>query len=164
MIRTLPAPQNLIVGIFMVLLAATMAIAPLPLLYRSLGMLFATYLALSAGGVGFAYLAAIIAPLTGLIGGDQDWLVMLPIILSGQLLAVLALEYAWKYPALLLSPLLAILPALIAAQLSGQSLFSIELPWGAANLWLMLHGLTALAGSLLLVVLDRQRSKNSPQV
>jgi hypothetical protein len=159
MSRTLPFPQNLIIGIFLFLGAAAFAAAPLTPVYRSLGILFATYLVFSAGGSPFAYLTALIAPLVGLIGGDNVWLIMLPILMSSSLLAILGLEYAWRYPALLISPLLCIAPQLTAYQLSHWGIFEITLPWEPAASWIGLHALTALAGALVTIYIDRRLEK-----
>lgn len=163
MIRTLPAPQNVIVGGFFFLLAAALAIAPLGLLYKSLGILLAMYLAFSAGGMPFAYLSALIAPPVGLLSGNPDWLVMLPLVMVWLLLAALGLEYAWRYPAVAVSPLLCVLPQLLAARLSRQELFQVALPWEPAGTWVLLHGLVAVAGTLLAVYLDRLRRKRGAQ-
>lgn len=161
MIHTLPRPQNIIVGTFLFLLAAVCAAAPIPLLYRSLGIVLCTFLAFSAGGMPFAYLTALLAPPIGLINGDQNWLVMLPIIMSSLLLAVLALEYAWRYPALILSPLLYVIPQFIAMRLSRNELFAVTLPWEPAQNWVGIHALTALGGVLVAVYLDRLRERQS---
>jgi hypothetical protein len=163
MVRTLPFPQNLIIGIFLFLAAAAFAAAPLALVYRSLGILFAVYLIFIAGGTPFAFLTALITPLVGLIGGDQDWLIMLPILLSSNLLAVLGLEYAWRYPALIISPLLSIAPQVIAQQLSRSGIFEVTLPWEPASTWLGLHALTALAGTLVTIYLDRRMEQREPK-
>ena len=159
MIRTLPTPQNFIIGSFLVLAAAAFAAAPLSLALRSVGILLITYLAFSVGGASFAYLSALIAPPVGLIGGDPTWLVMLPIIMSGTLLGVLGLEFAWRYPALLISPLLVALPHFIAWRMAQQSLFEIDLPWGNPTNWLGLHLLSALAGVLICIYFDRRRER-----
>ena len=159
MIRTLPFPQNLIIGIFLVLVAGVFAVAPLPLVYRSLGILFICYIALSAGGTPFAYLAALVTPPLGLLSGDPNWLVMLPIIMSSTLLAVLGIEFAWRYLAILVSPLLAIAPHFIGGQLAQQSLFTVSLPWEPVGVWVGLHALAALAGVLAVIYVDRLRER-----
>jgi hypothetical protein len=159
MIHTLPRPQNIIVGTFLFLLAAVCAAAPIPLLYRSLGIVICTYLAFSAGGMPFAYLTALLAPPIGLISGDQSWLVMLPIIMSSLLLAVLALEYAWRYPALILSPLLFTVPQFMAMRLSQNELFAVALPWEPAQSWVGTHALASLGGVLIAIYLDRLRER-----
>jgi hypothetical protein len=161
MIHTLPRPQNIIIGTFLFLLAAVCAAAPIPLLYRSLGIVLSMYLAFSAGGMPFAYLTALLAPPIGLINGDQNWLVMLPIIMSSLLLAVLALEYAWRYPALILSPLLYVIPQFMAMRLSRNELFAVTLPWEPAQSWVGIHVLTALGGVLVAIYLDRRREHSS---
>ena len=158
-IRTLPAPQNLIIGFFIFLVAAALAVSPLPLLYRSLGILLAMYLVFSVAGMPFVYLTALVAPPIGLLANDADWLILLPILLSSTLLGALGLEYAWRYPALLVSPLLVVAPQLIALTLSRQSLFAVRLPWEPADAWVTLHGLVALAGMLVAVYIDRKRDQ-----
>jgi len=158
-IRTLPAPQNLIIGTFLFLAAAALAVSPLPPLYRSAGILLLMYLSFSVAGMPFVYLTALIAPPVGLLAGDSAWLVLLPIILTSTLLAALGLEYAWRYPALIVSPLLAVIPQFIAATLSQQELFAVELPWDGARTWIGLHALIALGGVLAAVYLDRKREK-----
>lgn len=158
MIRTAPAPQSLVIGIFLVLAAAVCAVAPMPLLLRSVGVIACAYLAFAMGGMPWAYLAALVAPPVGLLTGDTGWLVMLPIVLSGNLLAMLGLEYAWRWPALAVSPLLLVLPQLLALLLSNRDLFRVDLPWdsgGAA--WVLLHALTAVAGILGAILLERRR-------
>ena len=159
MIRTLPAPQSLIIGTFLLLLAGAFAASPLPLVYKSLGILFTTYWVFSVGGPPLAYLSALVIPLIGLIGGDVNWLIMLPIVMTSYLMAVLGLEYAWRYPALIVSPLLSFVPQFIAFQLSQRDLFAINLPWEPASSWVGLHALVALAGSLIVIYFDRRREK-----
>lgn len=159
MVYTLPKPLNIVVGIFLFLLAAVCAAAPIPMVYRSLGIVIATYLAFSSSGSPFAYLTALVSPLIGLIARDVDWFIMLPIIMSSLLLAVLALEFAWRYPALILSPLLFILPQVVAMQLSKDDLFFVTLPWEPASSWVNLHLLVAFAGVLIAIYLDRRRER-----
>lgn len=158
-IRTLNAPQSYIIGLFLFLVAAALAASPLPLFYRSAGILLLMYLVFGVAGMPFVYLTALIAPPVGLVSGDPDWLIMLPLIMSSSLLAALGLEYAWRYPALIVSPLLAVAPFIIAAALSRQELFAITLPWEPVNRWIALHTLVALAGVLVNVYLDRRREK-----
>lgn len=159
MIRTAPAPQHLIVGGFFVLVAVVSAVAPVPLELRSMGILLASYLAFAMAGMPVAYLAALLAPPIGLITGDVDWLVMLPIILSSNLLGMLGLEYAWRYAALIISPLLVLTPLVVVMVMSRRALFEVELPWEPdAARWVFLHGSVALAGVLVAVILDRRRA------
>ena len=159
MIRTLPTPQNFIIGTFVFLAAVVCVLAPIPLLYRSLGLLFATYLAFSVAGTPLAYLTAIISPLAGLVGGDLSWLILLPILLASLLLAVLGLEYAWRYPALLVSPLLYITPQWLGQFLSKKELFAIQLPWEPAESWISIHLLAAVAATLVVIYIDRMRER-----
>ena len=162
MIRTAPAPQNVIVGGFFVLLAVVAAVAPVPLVFRSLGILFASYLAFAMGGMPFAYLTALLAPPVGLVRGDVEWLVMLPIILSSNLLGMLGLEFSWRYAALAVSPLLVMAPLAFVSVMSERSLFAVELPWDPGSVqWIFLHGLIALGGVLVGVMLDRRRASRA---
>lgn len=160
MIRTLPSPQNFIIGTFVLLAAVVCVLAPIPLLYRSLGLLFATYLAFSVAGTPLAYFIAIITPLAGLVGGDMNWLILLPIVLSSLLLAVVGLEYAWRYAALIVSPLLFLAPQYIAQEMAKLELFSIALPWEPVNAWLAIHALASLAATLIVVLIDRLRERS----
>jgi hypothetical protein len=159
-IRTAPQPQSTIIGVFLVLLAAVAAVAPIPLALRSAGIVLAAYLAFGVGGMPWAYLAALVAPPVGLIGGDEAWLVMLPVVLSGNLLAMLGLEYAWRWPALVVSPALLLAPQVVTLALSQRQLFRVELPWEPNALaWLLLHGLVAVAGILVAILLERRRAQ-----
>lgn len=164
MTRANPESQRLVIGAFLFLAAVACAVAPLPLALRSAGALLFSYLAFAASGMPFAYLSALVAPPLGLLSGDHEWLVMLPIILSANLLAMLGLEYAWRYPALLVSPLLQVVPQLFVMQASKRELFAVSLPWeqNAGN-WVALHGLVAVAGVLVALYLDRKRSRLEPQ-
>ncbi|QRN80114.1 MAG: hypothetical protein JK586_18665 [Nocardiopsis sp. BM-2018] len=162
MIRTAPDPQRVIIGTFLVLAAVVFAVAPLPLPMRSAGIVLMAYLAFGVGGMPFAYLTALLAPPVGLIAGDAAWLVMLPIILSGNLLGMLALEFAWRYPALLLSPALLVTPALFVQVATQRELFAVVLPWDdARGTWLTLHALVAVLGVLSAFVMDRLRERRS---
>lgn len=164
MIRTAPAPQRLVIGGFLFLAAVACAVAPLPLAFRSAGILFFSYLSFSVGGAPAAHLTALLAPPLGLMSGDPDWLVMLPIVLSSNMMAMIGLEYAWRYPALLVSPLLHAIPQLFVMSASKQELFAVELPWEPrATVWIALHALTALAGALVAVYLDRRRERETAQ-
>jgi hypothetical protein len=131
-IRTAVEPQRTIIGTFMVLAAIVAAVAPMPVSLRSAAVALFAYLAFSVGGMAFAYVAALVAPALGLLGGDTAWLIMLPIVLSGNLLAMLGLEYAWRWAALLVSPLLLVAPALFVQTMSRRELFRVELPWDDA--------------------------------
>jgi hypothetical protein len=159
-IRTVAMPQRFFIGLFFFLAAVVCAAAPMPLLFRSLGILLSAYLAFAAAGMPAAYVTALLAPPVGLIGGDVDWLVMLPVVLSGNLLAMIGLEYGWRYFSLLLSPLLLVLPAVATWQLPKQELFEVALPWdGQQGTWVALHLLVAVAGVLVALYLDRRRAR-----
>lgn len=160
MIRTVPAPQRFVIGGFLFLAAVACAVAPLPLAFRSSGTLLFAYLAFSVGGAPAGHFTALLAPPVGLISGDPDWLVMLPIILATNLLAVIGLEYGWRYLALLLSPLLQAIPQLLVWNASDQPLFAVALPWepNPPN-WIALHTLIAIAGVLVAIYLDRRRER-----
>ncbi len=158
MIRTSPMPQRLFAALFFFLVALVCAVAPMPVLFRSLGIVLASYLGFAAAGMPVAYLCALVAPPIGLIGGDPDWLVILPIVLSGNLLAMLGLEFAWRYAAVLVSPALLVTPAFVAWQLSRKPLFEVTLPWHTSEgTWVALHFLVAALGVLLALYLDRRR-------
>ncbi|MEX2501287.1 MAG: hypothetical protein WD336_02830 [Trueperaceae bacterium] len=159
MIRTAPAPQSVIIGVFFLLAAAVLAVAPLPLALRSAGVILCAYLAFAVGGMPWAYLIALLAPPIGLLGGDGAWLVMLPVVLSGNLLAMLGLEFAWRWPALILSPALLIAPHTVTWMLSQRDLFRVELPWEPSGpIWIALHLLVAVAGLLIAVLMERRRT------
>lgn len=160
MIRTVAMPQRFFIGLFFFLVAVVCAAAPMPLLFRSLGILLAAYLAFAAAGMPAAYVTALLAPPVGLIGGDVQWLVMLPVVVAGNLLAMMGLEYGWRYFALLLSPVLLVLPSLVTWQLPKQELFEVTLPWeGQQGTWVALHLLVAVAGVLVALYLDRRRGR-----
>ncbi len=160
MIRVAPDPQRVIIGAFLILAAVVFAVAPVPIVFRSVGIVLFAYLAFGMGGMPFAYVAALLAPPIGLLSGSADWLVMLPIVMSGNLLGMLALEYAWRYPALLVSPALLVTPALFVQVATRSELFAIELPWDdARGAWITLHLLVSLLGILSAFVLDRRRRK-----
>ncbi len=152
-------PQRLFIGLFLFLAAVVVAVAPLPVAFRSAGIALCAYLAFAGAGMPAAYLTALIAPPLGLVQGAGDWLVMLPIVLAGNLLAMLGLEYSWRLPALAVSPLLLAAPAFIAWQLSGMELFEVALPWAAsASSWVLLHLLVGVAGVLVALLVDRRRA------
>jgi hypothetical protein len=162
MTRGAPATQRFIIGAFLFLAAVVCAVAPLPLAFRSAGILFFSYLSFAIGGAPAAHLTALLAPPLGLISGDSGWLVMLPIILACNLLAMIGLEFAWRYAALLVSPLLLAIPQVFVLNLSQQELFAVDLPWEPrAQMWIALHILTALAGVLVAVYLDRRREREA---
>ena len=77
-----------------------------------------------------------------------SWAVLLPLMLVSGLLALLGLDYAWPRGALIVSPLLYVVPQLIVWALSQRSLFAVALPWSpSAPVWLGLHALAALVGT-----------------
>jgi len=159
-LRTLKNPQKSIISIFLFLAASAIAISPLNMEYRAAGILGMSYLAFSTGGLSFAYLTALLAPIIGLIGGDNQWLIMLPIILSSLFLAILGLEYSWRYASLIISPLLFISPQIVANFLSKKELFFVQLPWEPAEKWIYLQLLTAIGSVLLIVYIDRLRERH----
>lgn len=141
-------PHTLIVGTFLFLLAVVLAVAPLPVLVRSLGVVLSTYAAFAFAGLPFAFAAALLAPVAGLLTGGDTWLVLLPLMLVSGLLALLGLDYAWRTPALVVSPLLYVLPQVVVWGLSQRSLFAVALPWSPSlPVWLGLHTLAALIGT-----------------
>ncbi len=156
--------QRIIISLFLVLLALVLVVSPLPMLLRSLGILLLSYAAFGWGGITLAYLVALLVPPAGLLTGDPDWLVMLPLILSSGLLAMAGLEYAWRYPAILISPLLYVTPQLFAWSVSYQPLFAVDLPWEpSAGTWISLHGLAAILALLLSVYLERLKERRERQ-
>ncbi len=157
----------LILGAFFFLLAVVVAVAPLPLLVRSLGIVLCSYAAFAYAGLPFAFAAALLAPVAGLLTGGEDWLIMLPLVLTSGLLAFLGLDYAWRKGALFVSPLLYVLPQLIVWGLSQRSLFAVSLPWSpSVPVWLGLHTLAAFVGTLAALTLTRSSAprKRQPRV
>lgn len=156
--RTGTGTQAVVIGTFLFLAAAACAVAPLSPLLRSAGILFLSYLSFSFAGMPAAFLTALVAPAVGLLSGGGEWLVMLPLVLASNLLAMLGLDYAWKYAALLVSPALQAAPQLVAMVLSRQELFFVDLPWGTEPMnWIMLHALVAVMGVLSALLADRRR-------
>jgi hypothetical protein len=162
-IRTAPEPQRTIVGIFVVLAAVVIAVTPLPVSLRSAAIALLAYLAFAVGGMPFAYLTALLGPALGLVAGDAAWLVMLPIVLSGNLLAMLGLEYAWRWAAIVVSPLLLVTPALFVQAMAGRELFRVELPWDdGRGAWVGLHLLVGVFGVLVAILIERRRRRDEP--
>jgi hypothetical protein len=161
-ITTAAEPQRTIIGSFLVLMAIVAAVVPMPLSLRSAAVALFAYLAFAVGGMAYAYLAALIAPALGLVVTDAgDWVVMLPIILSGNLLAMLGLEFAWRLPALLVSPALLITPAIFVRAMAGTELFRVDLPWGDwGATWIPLHALVGVMGVLIALLAERQRERS----
>lgn len=154
----MPKRAHPVVGLFFFLAAVAVAAAPLPELYRSLGVTLLAYLAFVLLRPSFAYLIVILAPPLGLVSGSSDWLVLQPLVISAGLLGVLGLEYAWRYPALVVSPLLHLAPYLVSWRMMQTELFAVALPLlPSAELWITLQGLVALAGTLFALYLDRRR-------
>lgn len=152
--------RALFIGIFLFLAAAACAVAPMPILYRSLGVVLFSYASFALAGSQLALFTALIAPVVGLLSGSEDWLVMLPIILASNLLGMLGLEFAWRYAAVIVSPLLLSAPGVVSVVLSGQELFEVDLPWqGDGFTWIGLHALVALLGVLGALLLDRNRRR-----
>lgn len=152
--------RALFIGIFLFLAAAACAVAPMPILFRSLGILLFSYASFAMAGSQLALFTALVAPLVGLLSGSEEWLVMLPIILASNLLGMLGLDFAWRYAAVIVSPLLLSAPGVVSVVLSGQELFEVELPWlGDGFTWIGLHALVALFGVLAALLLDRSRRK-----
>lgn len=157
-------PRIIVVGLFMFLAAVLCAVLPLAPLVRSAAVMLLAYTAFTFSGFGAALLTGLLAPAAGLLTGDADWLVMLPIILSSNLLALLGLDLGWRYAAIVLSPLVQAAPQLGALVLSTKELFMVDLPWGDhAAAWVLLHLLTALFGVLLALFFDRRR-RRTPEV
>jgi len=152
-----------VVGLFLFLAAVLCAVVPLPPVVRSAAILFLSYAAFSFSGFGAALLAGLVAPAAGLLAGDADWLVMLPIILSSNLLALLGLDLGWRYAAVVISPVVQAAPQLVSIVLSRKELFLVDLPWdGGASSWLLLHLLVSLFGVLLALFFDRRAQRRMP--
>lgn len=163
MIRPAPEPQRTFVGIFLVLAAVVVAVTPLPVSLRSATIVLISYLAFAVGGMPFAYLAALLGPALGLVVGDAAWLVMLPIVMSGNLLAMLGLEYAWRWAALVVSPLLLVIPALFVQAMAQRELFRVILPWDdGRGAWVGLHVLVGVFGVLIAILVERRRRPGEP--
>jgi len=161
MIRTAPQPYNLFVGAGLILLSVAIALSPLATLYRSVAILFCAYLAFSNSGTPAAYIIVLFSPLFGLRVDTNTWLVLLPVMLSANLLAMLGLDYGWRYGAIVLSPVLAVLPAVIAWQGALHPLFSVDLPWQPdARTWIVMHAVVAFAGVVIGLALDFKRSRH----
>lgn len=132
----------------------------MPVLYRSLGIVLFSYGSFALAGSQIALFTALVAPVVGLLSGSEEWLVLLPIILASNLLGMLGLDFAWRYAAIIVSPLLLSAPGVVSVLLSGQELFEVELPWlGEGLTWIGLHALVALLGVLGAILLDRNRRK-----
>lgn len=158
MIRTAPQPYNLFVGAGLILLSVVVALLPIATLYRSVAILLCAYLAFSNSGTAAAYIIVLFSPLFGLRYETSQWLVLLPIMLSTNLLAILGLDYGWRYGAIILSPLLCALPQIVAWQGAQHPLMNVVLPWEpSATTWLTLHVLTAVAGVAMGLALDYKR-------
>lgn len=154
-LRQLNSGHSLLRGAFVLLLALVLAVSPLSMLVRSLGILFLGYTALAFSGLPLALACVLIAPLAGLLAAGNSWLIMLPIMLVSGLLALLGLDFAWRLPALFVSPLLTVLSQVLVLQLSQRSLFAVALPWEPnPQLWIILHGVTALVGTAMVIYLS----------
>ena len=88
----------LILGLFLFLAAAVCAVAPLPLVLRSAGVLLFSYISFAVAGSQVTLLTACSRRSSG-CSRREDWLVMLPIILASNLLGMLGLEFSWRYAA-----------------------------------------------------------------
>lgn len=134
----------------------------MPELFRSLSVTLLAYLAFVLLRPSFAYLIVVLAPPLGLLSGSADWLVLQPLVISAGLLGILGLEYAWRYPALVVSPLLHLMPFIVTWRLAQTELFAVSLPLlPSPQTWLTLQGLVALAGTLLALYLDRRRARRA---
>ena len=154
--------MRLVQGTFLVLAACVLAVAPLPLILKSAGIAFLSYMAFVAGGMPWAYLAALVAPPVGLLTGDPAWLVMLPIVMSGLLLGTLALEFAWSWPAVVASPAALIAPHVTTLVMARQDLFRLDLPWDpGGEAWIVVHLLVSVAGVLIALLVDRRSSRKN---
>lgn len=162
MARAAASPgQRPFVGVFLFLGAVFLAVAPVPLLFKDLGIILLAYLAFVLSRATFAYMVVILAPPLGLLlSGSPEWLVLQPIMISAGLLAILGLEYAWRYPALVVSPLLYIMPYFVSWQLSQIELLAVDLPFvPSPQVWITLHLLVAILGVLLALYIERRQAR-----
>lgn len=144
----------ILLGIFCLALAAIAALSPLLPVYRSLSILLIAFIAVSFSGFPFGYIIVLITPLLGLYNGGNDWLIMLPLVLSSGLLAMLAMDYGGRWLGWLLSPLLCVAPIFVVWQAAQHELFNLELPWVLPQRsWVMGHGLVALLGALIITLI-----------
>ncbi len=151
------ASRALVFGLLLFLAAAACAVLPLPLALRSAGILLFSYASFALAGSQMALFTSLLAPVVGLVSGSEEWLVLLPIILASNLLGMLGLDYAWRYAAIIVSPVLQMAPQVVSMTLSRQELFEVTLPWGdSAMSWIALHGLVSLFGVLAALFLDRR--------
>ena len=157
----LPSPFHFISGIALFILAIVLvslpALALFPL-YKSIALLLSAYLAASLSGIAFAYLIVLLAPIIGLVTGGEDasWFIFLPMIVSSNLLHMFGLEYGWRFFAIVLSPVLGVVPQAALWYLAQRPIFALQLPWQpSAERWILSHFLTAFACTLLLLWLDR---------
>lgn len=160
MTRLVPMPGRLFIALFLFLAAAVLAAIPIPLVYRSLGTVLFGYFAFATAGLPAAYVTVLVAPMIGAIRGDLDWFIMMPIILSANLLAMLGLEFGWRNFAIIVSPVLLVLPPIVAWQLSQRELFEVVLPLtGHETEWILLHLLTGVVGVIAAVFFERSRER-----
>lgn len=160
MTRLVPMPGRLFIALFLFLAAAVLAAVPLPIVYRSIGTVLFGYFAFATAGLPAAYVTVLVAPMIGAIRGDLEWFIMLPIVLSANLLAMLGLEFGWRNFAILISPVLLVLPPVVAWQLSQRELFEVALPLTGHELeWVLLHLLTGVIGVIAAVFFERSRER-----
>lgn len=152
--------RNLIIGLFLCLLAAVFAILPIPIFVRSVVLLFLAYIAIAFANIGFSYLIVLIVPVVGIFVDSDAWLVLSPVIMSAGLLAMLAFEYTWRRFSVVASPLFWLLVPIFVHFVSQHRLFALELPWNEGMTWwqqsplawIILHGIVALIGSIIAVM------------
>lgn len=160
MTRLVPMPQRLFIALFLFLAAAVLAAVPIPLVYRSVGTILFGYFAFATAGLPAAYVTVLVAPMIGAIRGDLEWFIMLPIVLAANLLAMLGLEFAWRNLAVIVSPVLLVVPPVVAWQLAGRELFEVTLPLTGHELeWILLHLLVGVVGVVAAVFFDRMRER-----
>lgn len=144
-------PTNrLLVGILLLLVAAVAVVAPLPLLVRSLVVYAIAFLAWQALGRDWAYPVVLLVPPLGLLGGQPEWLAMLPIVMMGGLLGVVGLDVGGRIWGSLLGAVAGSMPALVTWVLSQRELFQVVLPWSDAGaLWALAHAAVMLAAGFI---------------
>lgn len=154
-------PTNrLLVGILLLLAAAVVVVAPLPLMVRSLVVVAVAFVAWQALGRDWAYPVVLLVPPLGLLGGQPDWLAMLPIVMTGGLLGVLGLDVGGRVWGPLVGAVAGSMPALVTWVLSQRELFQVVLPWGEAGaLWAMTHAAAMLAAGFVAGLAVRGRGR-----
>jgi hypothetical protein len=148
-----------LVGVLLLLAAAVAVVAPIPLLVRSLVVYAAAFVAWQTLGRDWAYPVALLVPPLGLLGGQPDWLALLPIVMTGALLGVLGLDVGGRVWGPLVGAVAGSMPAAVTWTLSQRELFQVTLPWGEGGaLWALSHAAVMLAAGAVAGLASRRRS------